>query len=258
MTATKRKNENADYAPHELTKMVIVNDHDEKENSFSLGPQATNPMRSPMERLKKLNAQWERESMSASIPSSTDNKEEPFDAIARALCSIIEDSKTEQELEYSMVKEAEEVQSGLRDEIQRAKNLCIEESNDLSYLSDQLSRFQEQRHNLLKEIDNLEYRQRASQEKIALYQMEASQELDMIMDVEEQMKQQVPRLRATISLYASTTNIKWDYSNPDLLSGQVDIPSQRSFKLFSVHPGDYSPVEMADVLWDLADGKEVQ
>eukprot|EP00536_Pseudo-nitzschia_multiseries_P001485 jgi/Psemu1/234661/estExt_Genewise1.C_190071 len=132
------------------------------------------------------------------------------------------------------------------------------ESNDLSHLSEQLGKFREQRYNLLNEIDDLERRQRESQEKIAMYQMEALQELDIITDVEEQRKQQVPRLRATISLFASTTGIKWDFADRDILSGQVDIPSQSSCKLFSIDPRDYSPVEIADYLWNLSIGEEVQ
>jgi hypothetical protein len=34
-----------------------------------------------------------------------------------------------------------------------------------------------------------------------------------------------------------------------------DIPSQKGFKLFSIDPRDYSPVETADMLWDLMEGK---
>lgn len=136
--------------------------------------------------------------------------------------------------------------------------MYTKETSDLSFLSEQLSKFQEQRHNWLKEIDELDDRQRASQEKIALYQVEASQELDMIMDVEEQRKQQVPRLKMTISLFASTTGIKWDFEDPNILSGQVAIPSQSSFKLFNVDPRDFSPVETANILWDMMDGKEAQ
>jgi len=258
MTASKRKNEHVDYVTQELTKMVIVTDIDEKENSFNQDPPPTNQMRTPMERLKRLNAQWGQEGLNTGIINSQLEEKKPFDALDQEIGSIIEDNKIEHELEHSLLEQAEEIQTNLTNEIQQAKNLYRKETSDLSYLSEQLSNFQEQRHNWLKEIGELDDRQRASQEKIALYQAEASQELDMIMDVEEQRKQQVPRLKMTISLFASTTGIKWDFEDPDILSGQVAIPSRCSFKLFNVDPRDYSPVETADILWDMMDGKETQ
>ena len=222
MTASKRKNEDIDCVANQLTKMVIVGNHDGEERTTPQGQSATVPV-TTMERIKQLSAQWEQETPFGSIAIDDDDTggTNPYDAIAQAICSIVDDSKNDIDLEDSLLQEAEEVKSNLSHEIQQAKYLYSKETDVLSDLSEHLTKFQETRRDLLGEIEELDDRQRVSQKNIAIYQAEASQELDIITGVEEQQKQQVPRLKMTISLYASTTGIKWDFADPDLLSGQV-------------------------------------
>jgi hypothetical protein len=222
MTASKRKNEDVDCVANQLTKMVIVGNHDGEEKTTPHGQPATVSV-TTMGRIKQLSAQWEQEAPFGSIGIDDDDTDgtNPYDAIAEAICSIIDDSKTDIDLEDSLLQEAEKVKSNLSQEIQQAKYMYSKETDVLSDLSEHLTKFQETRRDLLGEIEELDDRQRVSQKNIAIYQAEASQELDIITDVEEQQKQQVPRLKMTISLYASTTGIKWDFADPDLLSGQV-------------------------------------
>jgi chromosome segregation ATPase len=220
MTASKRKNETVDDVASQLTKMVIVGDRDEKENNGDQEPPAA--LMTTMERMKKLSEQWEQEEPIGFVANNTRSQtKKPFDAIAQSIGSVMDDYKTDVEIEKSLLEQAEEIKSHLSMEINQAKELRKKETGVIGDLSAQFSKFHEQRHNLLREIDELDDRQRLSQEKIALYQEEASQELDGIIDVEEEQKQHVPRLKMTISLYASTTGIKWDFADPDLLSGQV-------------------------------------
>lgn len=217
MTASKRKNESVDNVANQLTRMVIVGDQGGKESSTSQDLPANSSQMTTMERLKKLNTQW-------SNGGEMNNKfggDSPCDSIAEAICSVIEDNQSELELENTLFEQAEEIQSRLTNKIHQARDLYRKESNTISDLSEQLTKFQEQRRKLLREIDDLDSRQRGSQEKIAIYQAEALEELDIIADVEEQQKRQVPRLKMTISLYASTTGIKWDFADPDVLSGQM-------------------------------------
>ena len=251
MTAFKRKNERVEDVSSQQAKMVIVGDASDKENNAN---QEAPPVLTAIEKMKKLSMQWEQE---PTMGFKNVDKTKPYDAIAQSLGSIIDDN-TDAEMKNAMLQKAKEIKFRLVDEIDQANDLRGKETDALGALSAQLSKFHQQRKNLLREIDDLDARQRVSQEKIALYQAEASQELDNIIDVEEEQKRQVPRLKMTISLYASTTGIKWDFEDPNLLSGQVEIPSQNSFKLFSIDPRDYSRVETADMLWNMMEGNEVQ
>mmetsp|Transcript_26570 Transcript_26570/g.56945 ORF Transcript_26570/g.56945 Transcript_26570/m.56945 type:complete len:270 (-) Transcript_26570:285-1094(-) len=269
MTASKRKNENLDDVVKQTSRVVIVGDQiDEEEkngNNDSHGDQQQpDAQLTTIEKMKKLREQWEQERLlgfdanAGSGSSSSEEEDKPYDAIAEALGSVVDDNKTDVALRKSLSQQAEDIKSKLSKEINEAKDLYRKESNVLGELSRELSKFRDQRQKLLREIDELDYQQRVSQEKIARYQEEASQELEMIMDVEDEQKRQVPRLKMAISLYASTTGIKWDFADPDLLSGQVDIPSQKSFKLFSIDPRDFDSVETADILWNLSDNSKMQ
>jgi hypothetical protein len=217
MTASKRKNENIDDVTNSMTKMVIVggssNNHDNGENSC-LQQQPANrhipPTTSTMDRMMQLRSSWKQ---------ALDNA--MADPIAQALESIDTNGTDLRTFEDGLLEEAEKIQTLLSDNVHQAKDLCNQESNVLAELCSQLAKFQKKRHDLLREIEDLDERQRVAQGKIAMYQDEASQELDIINDVEEQKKRQVPRLKTTISLYASTTGIKWDFADPELLSGQL-------------------------------------
>ena len=219
MTAAKRKNENVDHVVDQLTKMVIVGNRSDKENSVNQDQPTV--LLTTIERMKKLSEQWGQERPVGFVTNKNSNENKPYDAIAQSIGSVIENNKTDIEIEESLLERAEEIKSNLSNKIEQAQDLRKKETGVIGELSAQLSNFHEQRQNLLRHIEELDDRQRLSQEKIAMYQAEASQELDMILDVEEQQKRQVPRLKMTISLYASTTGIKWDFADPALLSGQV-------------------------------------
>jgi hypothetical protein len=284
MTAFKRKND-GNTANHATSRVFVGNNKnnnnvstitdDDKENDIAW-------VASTMDRIQQLRSKWQANQPDFGALTSSNKNQYLDDPIALAIRSVeLGDDEPEQDL----VAQAAQVKTQLAHDIQQAKQLCDQESSVLVQLASQLAKFQEQRRALLHEIDDLDERQRASQKRIALYQEEASQELDVVNDLEEEKKRQVPRLKASISLYAVTTGIKWDFQDPDILSGQVvsvkqtltdhfvmqdestskltttvsfvmqDIPSQKSFKLFSIDPRDYSPVETADILWDLMEGK---
>jgi hypothetical protein len=190
----------------------IYNNGDENGRQQHLLYHQLPPTTSTIDRMKHLRFTWERSLDDSGVA----------DPIAQALESIDSYCGTDlKTIEDGLLKEAETIQTLLSDDIHQAKDLCDQESNVLAELAAQLAKFQKKRHDLLDEIDTLDDRQRVAQAKIAMYQDEASQELDMINDVEEEKKRQVPRLKTTISLYASTTGIKWDFAHPELLSGQV-------------------------------------
>lgn len=253
MKASKRKNDHVDCVAGQLTTMVINNDVGE-ENSTSHLPALFSDMRRTTERMRQLSDQWTHSGTNTSN-DSFESGINSHNGIAEAILSILKENKNEINLRDSLLQESETVKSNLLHEIEQAKHLYSKENNDINKLSEQLFQFQETRRDLLGHIEELDDRQRTSQKNIAIYQAEASEELDLVTDVEEKQKRQVPRLKMTISLYASTTGIKWDFTDPDLLSGQVALPSQNAFKLFTIDPRDHSGVETADYLWNMMEGK---
>lgn len=259
MKASKRKKEDVDCDANQPTTVVVMDNIGGEENNISNLPVSFHSdITTTKERMKLLADQWTEEERA----SGCDGKDglsdgiNPFDGIAKAIFSIVNENKSESKLSDSLVQESEKVKLDLSQVIDQAKDLCIKENDIINELSEQLIKFQETRRDLLREIEDLDDRQRTSQQNIAIFQAEASEELDQITDVEEMQKRQVPRLKMTISLYASTTGIKWDFSDPDLLSGQVALPSQSTFKLFTIDPGDYSGVETADYLWGIMEGDD--
>ena len=220
MTAFKRKSEDAgDDFLNQQSKMVIVGDQGGTGKNINQEPPAV--LLTTIERMKKLSEQWAME-QPVGFKSNIDIDESgTCDVIAQSIGSVINSYKADVLMEKSLLQKAQEIKNHLSSEIKLANDLREKETNVLAELSTELSNFQKQRQKLLREIDELDDRQRLSQEKIAKYQAEASQELDIILDVEAEQKRKVPRLKMTISLYASTTGIKWDFVDPDLLSGQV-------------------------------------
>lgn len=231
MTASKRKNEASSSFSTTTSRVFVGNSNNVNVNhstsvSFDDGKKNDNQwVVNTMDRINQLRNKWQADqpnfggsmtSASSSSPVSTSNYLD--DPVALAIRSVNQgDTAPEQDL----LAKATQVKAQLEHNIQQAKELCDQESTVLIQLASHLAKFQEQRKALLQQIDDLDEHQRASQQKIALYQEEASQELDVISDLEEEKKRQVPRLKASISLYAVTTGIKWDFEDPDILSGQV-------------------------------------
>ena len=140
------------------------------------------------------------------------------DPILKAIETMNEKDK---EPEQQLTDKANQVLEQLREQIAEAKQACQQESHVLHVLSEELSTLQGKRNSLLEHMDQLDSQHIELQRRIALHQEEASQEIESMDFVQEERKRQVPRLKTQISLYASTTGIKWDFHNEDILSGQV-------------------------------------
>lgn len=117
--------------------------------------------------------------------------------------------------------ESSQIQADLDHKIAMAKEACQVESGVLADLSNNLQGLQQSRDKLLQDMDEIDQRQLDLQHQIALHQQEASEEMEVIDSVEEERKREVPRLKHSISLYASTTGIKWDFLQDEILSGSV-------------------------------------
>lgn len=126
-----------------------------------------------------------------------------------------------QEPLLALKAKAEQIQATLDAQIQEAQAACQQESSVLVQLTRNLQQLEQNRNSLLQDMDEMDQRQMELQQQIALHQQEAAQEIDYIDSVEEERKREVPRLKHSISLYASTTGIKWDFSQEDILAGSV-------------------------------------
>lgn len=124
----------------------------------------------------------------------------------------------------AMIKKSQEIQADLDNQIQKEMDAFQQESSVLAQVSMSVQRLEQNRDKLLKDIDEIDQRQIQLQHQIALHQQDTAQEIEYLDNVDEQRKREVPRLKHAISLYASTTGIKWDFSKDDILSGSVVCP----------------------------------
>ena len=120
-----------------------------------------------------------------------------------------------------MMEQATIVKQKLSNKIDDAMNACQVESDGLTQLSSEIETLTSQRASLEQEIQELNDQELTLKQTIALHQQEANQEIESIDLVEEERKRQVPKLKSQISLYASTSGIKWNYLDEEKLSGQV-------------------------------------
>lgn len=129
--------------------------------------------------------------------------------------------KDRQDAVEELKKKSSKIQAELDDQIALAQEACHAESSILAELSQTLQHLQASRDKLLQDMDEIDQRQLDLQHQIALHQQETTEEMEVIDSVEEERKREVPRLKHSISLYASTTGIKWDFLQDDVLSGSV-------------------------------------
>ena len=117
-----------------------------------------------------------------------------------------------------------EIKYGLERELQQELNACEHASRVLVNLEGQVEKMKQEQKRLVHEMDTLDKTQILLQRNISKYQEEASHEIVSIDQVEEEQKRLVPRLKTQVSLYASTTGIRWDFAHDEILSGQVVRP----------------------------------
>jgi hypothetical protein len=119
------------------------------------------------------------------------------------------------------VNHSERIKKKLKSHIEIACEACKEESDDLYRMQlhlDQLRADRQALHQALEELDGIETE---TKERILINQEMASQQIESIDQVEANRMRQVPHLKKQISLYATTTGIKWDFEEEDVLAGQV-------------------------------------
>ena len=123
--------------------------------------------------------------------------------------------------ERELVSKVLNIETGLKQQLQQELDACEHETRALVDLEGRVEKMKLERRTLVQEMEALDKTQIGLQNNISKYQEEASREIDSIDQVEEEQKRLVPRLKTQISLYASTTGIRWDFAQAEILSGQV-------------------------------------
>jgi uncharacterized membrane protein YccC len=130
------------------------------------------------------------------------------------------------------VSGAQNIKNKLAERIEMAREACREESDDVyqkQLLLEQLRADKRALQDALEELDGIETE---TKERIHVCQEMASAQIESIDQVEADRMRQVPRLKQQISLYATTTGIKWDFDEENVLAGQVVcyVDTERSEK----------------------------
>jgi uncharacterized membrane protein YccC len=105
--------------------------------------------------------------------------------------------------------------------IEMAREACKEESHDVYQQQLLLEQARADKRALQDALEELDGIQAEIKERIHMCQEMASVQMESIDKVEADRMRQVPRLKQQISLYATTTGIKWDFGQEHVLAGQV-------------------------------------
>ena len=123
--------------------------------------------------------------------------------------------------ESNAADHSERIKKKLESRIEVARKACREESDDFYRMQLHVEQLRADRQALRQALEELDGIETETKERILVNQETASQQIESIDQVEADRMRQVPRLKQQISLYATTTGIKWDFEEEDLLAGQV-------------------------------------
>jgi uncharacterized phage infection (PIP) family protein YhgE len=175
--------------------------------------------RDPIERIRNRLKEFQA---NYSPPTTPTDENDP---VLTAIENIKKDHNSQDENLKQLELQSKTIQDQLKEQIRQAKDACQQESNVLSEMANKLQALQDKRKSLMQDMEQLDALQEDLQSRIELHKEEASQEIEEIDLVEEERKRLVPRLKTQISLYATTTGIKWDYSvdqdQNHILSGKM-------------------------------------
>lgn len=126
-----------------------------------------------------------------------------------------------QQEQSKVISTSQQVKNQLENRIEMAREACKEESNDVYRMQLSLEQAQSDRQALLDSLDDLDALEHECRERILQYKELASQYVEEMDMVEAERMRQVPRLKKQLSLYATTSGIKWDFHQEHVLAGQV-------------------------------------
>lgn len=155
----------------------------------------------------------------------------------------------------ALVQSSRDIQSKLAESIAQERSACQVEMADLYRLQREVQSLQADRDDLTQELQDMEQESSNAMDRIYEAQQICQQELEEIDMVEAERMKHVPKLKEQISLYATTTGIKWDYDQEEeVLAGQIAMPSLESMCRFSIDPKMHTKFEVANYLWAAMEG----
>jgi len=126
-----------------------------------------------------------------------------------------------QQEQNAIIQQSQDIKSKLQDRIDMARQACQEESNVLYRMQLTLEQLEADRQALIQSLQDIDSLIVETKQRILEYKKVASQHVELMDQVEAERMCQVPRLKQQISLYATTTGIKWDFDEENVLAGQV-------------------------------------
>ena len=111
----------------------------------------------------------------------------------------------------SMSSKSRDIQDDLTHQISTDEDQCEAESKTTLNIEEALSKKLSEREEIVESLSNMERLRGDLRDSIESAVREVNKQVESIGSVEETRKNQVPRLKHQISMYATTTGIKWDY-----------------------------------------------
>ena len=156
----------------------------------------------------------------------------------------------------ALLSKAHEIKSMLSESIAKESSACQLELADIYRLQMELQSLHANHDDLEQEIQDLAAESSETKDSIYEAQQVCRQEMEQIDLVEAERMQHVPKLKEQISLFATTTGIRWDYEQDTVLAGQMAIPSHQGYCRFSIDPKTLSKFEIANYLWAAMNGEK--
>lgn len=153
----------------------------------------------------------------------------------------------------SLHSRAQQISSTINAQIEEETAAFESESNELATQIRTVQSLEQTLEQESKRFAHLTAEQTNIQQSIDTYKSEASDEVNAIDEIEISHMKQLKRNRRAISMYAQMTNIKWDYSQTDVLAGEVSLPKTFEHRRFCVEK-DLGEVEIAERIWGIIEG----
>ena len=149
---------------------------------------------------------------------------------------------------------SQEIQSNLVESMEKERSECEIENADIFRLEMELHSCQAEYNDLEQELHDMAVESSSTKDQIYEAVQICQQEMEQMDAVEAERMRHVPKLKEQISLMATTTGIKWDYEQEEVLAGHVAIPSLEGYCRFSIDPKMHTKFEIANYLWAAMEG----
>lgn len=197
-------------------------------------------------------SQWTHlRSAMADILSSHDDRCAAHDASSEhGLAALSDIEAGSSRLRESSVK----ISDGIASSIEREREALAGESDELSRILGRVEGLERRASDLDRAREGMMSRRRSAEASIPLQEAVASEVIAEADEIESRHVRNLPKIKRELSLHATMTNIKWDYSRSDALAGEVSVPTRAVHRRFVIDKGDLGEFEIAEKLWEMIEG----